>query len=744
MAGSGETEDTPAQQAIIQAAAATPAVAKAAATAVSKTKTTTAAPTPEARLKAFLDLIGHTEGANYNTKYGGGTFSSFAAHPGDGPAGRYQFQAKTWAGLQSQLGLPNFSPASQDKGAIQLLREKGALGNVLAGEFQAAIKKLTPYTWSSLPGGSEPRATMSQALAYINQRLGKSNQPATYAEKLDQQRQSDISTAAQKKAADDKRKADEAVRKAAEALARARELQDKQTQQRNDSAKKTAEYSNTANLKKFDLQTAARQAEFTRPYRPGGNIQEPGYQLKIQQDDLDKQTYEKDRTRDRALLESRQNLGLKTLEFEQAKKTLQIEEQRLAVDIKSKKLTGDQKKYGDLAITRAKIKDLDTEIERTSYLAQLDQRKVLQDDAAGRKELDIKRKTLAAQIELNQAEEEAAKIARQIEEGKAQRSAVSNLQQELGSLQVSKLAADNEDKKSAALAKQLELQRLQFEYDQQRLELATQLYAALATGNDAQAASLAQQLALLGQINDGKIDAVNQKYDTLRQRIHGIADGISQAVSGGISSLFNDVISGTKSFGDAILGTLGGILKNISGMFLQMATEIAQKAIFKQATSLITGLLGGAAGGLGKIGGGGITGTSGGLFSLGSQGTSFTSILGFSSGGYTGGGSKYTPAGIVHKNEYVIRSEAVQQIGVARLNALNQMAGYADGGLVGGMANPIGRGARMPVRGEAGSGPGSMTANITLITPNYDSFRASERQIGQAFTDQVKRGMRRG
>lgn len=57
---------------------------------------------------------------------------------------------------------------------------------------------------------------------------------------------------------------------------------------------------------------------------------------------------------------------------------------------------------------------------------------------------------------------------------------------------------------------------------------------------------------------------------------------------------------------------------------------------------------------------------------------------GFASGGYTGDGAKYEPAGIVHRGEYVFSKEATQKIGVAKLESLHRNTrGYADGGFVG-------------------------------------------------------------
>ncbi|HIB4651363.1 TPA: phage tail length tape measure family protein, partial [Klebsiella pneumoniae] len=44
--------------------------------------------------------------------------------------------------------------------------------------------------------------------------------------------------------------------------------------------------------------------------------------------------------------------------------------------------------------------------------------------------------------------------------------------------------------------------------------------------------------------------------------------------------------------------------------------------------------------------------------------------VGFASGGYTGPGGKYQPAGIVHKGEYVFDQESTNRIGVSQLEAL--------------------------------------------------------------------------
>lgn len=65
---------------------------------------------------------------------------------------------------------------------------------------------------------------------------------------------------------------------------------------------------------------------------------------------------------------------------------------------------------------------------------------------------------------------------------------------------------------------------------------------------------------------------------------------------------------------------------------------------------------------------------------------------GFAEGGYTGPGGKYEPAGIVHRGEYVFPQEAVERIGVGRLEALNR--GFASGGYAGAMPAAASAGGR--------------------------------------------------
>lgn len=75
--------------------------------------------------------------------------------------------------------------------------------------------------------------------------------------------------------------------------------------------------------------------------------------------------------------------------------------------------------------------------------------------------------------------------------------------------------------------------------------------------------------------------------------------------------------------------------------------------------------------------GGGVTGV--GAHTPGGYSAAFP--MPFAAGGYTGRGGKYEPAGVVHRGEYVFSQEAVNRIGIPKLQQMHR--GYASGGFVG-------------------------------------------------------------
>lgn len=123
------------------------------------------------QLRAFLDMLAYSEGTDngrqptnnhgYDVIVGGKLFYDYSKHPGvyvklnprltSSAAGRYQILEKFAKHYMKQLRLPDFGPDSQDKIAIQLIKECKALDDIYAGRIHSAVYKCRSR-WASLPG----------------------------------------------------------------------------------------------------------------------------------------------------------------------------------------------------------------------------------------------------------------------------------------------------------------------------------------------------------------------------------------------------------------------------------------------------------------------------------------------------------------------------------------------------------------------------------------------------------------
>lgn len=163
--------------------------------------TITADEAGSSHVPTFLDLLAYSEGTNtepatQNDGYDvivtgedemGGkvheeVFTDYSIHPfcvtpprppmivREGPpelestaSGRYQLLARYYPIYKTQLGLPDFSPLSQDKVAIQQLRECRALPMIEAGNISGAIQAAASR-WASLPGSTAGQGGKSLAV----------------------------------------------------------------------------------------------------------------------------------------------------------------------------------------------------------------------------------------------------------------------------------------------------------------------------------------------------------------------------------------------------------------------------------------------------------------------------------------------------------------------------------------------------------------------------------------------------
>lgn len=130
-------------------------------------------------VEKFLKLITFTEGTDrdktpYNELFGFKNFEGYNSHPNikikasnysSTAAGRYQILKRTADGLK----MKDFTPESQDKAAIELIKQVGAYQDIVNGDFEKAINKCNRI-WASLPGSpyGQPTRTIKDALDFLS------------------------------------------------------------------------------------------------------------------------------------------------------------------------------------------------------------------------------------------------------------------------------------------------------------------------------------------------------------------------------------------------------------------------------------------------------------------------------------------------------------------------------------------------------------------------------------------------
>ncbi|CAI2037506.1 Phage lysozyme [Serratia fonticola] len=146
-------------------------------------------------LQAFLDMIAWSEGTSTSpaTKNNGydvivtgadkkpEIFTDYSDHPFNkgrpskvinskgltsNASGRYQNMLRDWGHYRNLLKLPDFGPESQDRWAIQLIKERRALPDIEAGRILLAISKCRNI-WASFPGAGygQPEHKLERLLA---------------------------------------------------------------------------------------------------------------------------------------------------------------------------------------------------------------------------------------------------------------------------------------------------------------------------------------------------------------------------------------------------------------------------------------------------------------------------------------------------------------------------------------------------------------------------------------------------
>ena len=194
--------------------------------------------------------------------------------------------------------------------------------------------------------------------------------------------------------------------------------------------------------------------------------------------------------------------------------------------------------------------------------------------------------------------------------------------------------------------------------------------------------------ALLGDLARGMAQWASQQLAMqAASSVMGLFGGGAAAAAGG----------STAPAATSVVGAAASVATDVASSAASAATDAAALA----ATSALTAAMVAAAAAAGAMtiamqAAAAAAGSS----SAGSAVSGIAGFMGgFSSGGYTGPGGKYQPAGIVHAGEFVSRQEVVRQPGAMSflsdfnrvgMAALRGWQGYADGGLVtGGVSSGI-------------------------------------------------------
>ncbi|HDZ9238666.1 TPA: phage tail tape measure protein [Vibrio cholerae] len=255
-----------------------------------------------------------------------------------------------------------------------------------------------------------------------------------------------------------------------------------------------------------------------------------------------------------------------------------------------------------------------------------------------------------------------------------------------------------------------------------QMERATSQNLAGKISND----ELDSQRALLETSLQDRLDAMAQYYQQL--------DALESDWSNGAKSAFDNYLYEAQRAAEISKQFFSGAFNAMEDSIYKFATT--GKLSFKDfATSIISDMARiasqQAAAGLLELGGG----------LLGGGG--FGSLFGFSSGGYTGSGGKFEPAGIVHKGEVVWSQDDINRAGgvgiveALRKGALNfkeGLKGYADGGVVG-MAPAL--------AGATSSYSSSIAIQQEInIGQSESGTSANPQAVAKAYADAAKMGAR--
>jgi hypothetical protein len=191
---------------------------------------------------------------------------------------------------------------------------------------------------------------------------------------------------------------------------------------------------------------------------------------------------------------------------------------------------------------------------------------------------------------------------------------------------------------------------------------------------------------------------------------------VTDLAQNALGNFFSDVLTGSRSIGDALLD----LVSNFASSLLQMVSQMAATGLFRWLGGLFGGGGGFSFGGL--FGGGGVPDIFGG-------GATFSTMAlpGFSRGGLVsgrGGKSSDSIFARLSDGEFVLNAAAVDYWGSDFLSSLNSRR-LPDLGVEFGQS-----------KGKSGT---TIVNNVSVSSPDANSFKRSERQIGRMLSEYAQR-----
>ena len=271
-----------------------------------------------------------------------------------------------------------------------------------------------------------------------------------------------------------------------------------------------------------------------------------------------------------------------------------------------------------------------------------------------------------------------------------------------------------------------------------------------------------RDIALKGTSNPNEIAKVTEEYNKAKEALQqswqledqnqsdwltGLKVGMcefaedGQNVFKGFRDVGNNAMNSISSAMTELVTTGKMNFKSLTKSILTNIIEIINKLLIAQAIQASMKWIGIGSAGTGGAGAGAATGgyqqayTGGLIYGYANGGG-----VGYNDkpGGFTGNGNKYTPAGIVHKGEFVFTKEATKRLGVANLYALMREAqhGYANGGGVNlSPATPV----AFTKKSNNSSSAINVTTNVAINMQSNSDSQANKADINVAsLRQQVK------